>query len=126
MTARNNSLITDNCTVNNPRSQHCLDIGTLFSEAVGARKNRLIIGEISAKDLSVLEESEGGGILSPALPIRLAYFRDTEDGRQEWAAMTPEERNRLVWMATHGIQVDGTVYEVTNIDHELLRDLASL
>ena len=92
-------------------------------------KNRLIMGEIMPRKGSALSDDRSddqGGILLPALQIRLSYYRDTTDGQQDWAAMTKDERDTLVWMATHGVLVDGTVYEVTNFDASLLRDLGYL
>ena len=91
-------------------------------------KNRLIMAEITHLEGPAFGDdgSDDQGILSLPLHIRLSYFRDTEDGRQEWAAMTKDERDSLVWMATHGIQVDGTACEVVDFDTSLLRDLGYL
>ena len=87
------------------------------------------MGEIMPRKGSALSDDRSddqGGILLPALQIRLSYYRDTTDGQQDWAAMTKDERDALVWAATHGVLVDGTVYEVTNFDASLLRDLEYL
>ena len=91
-------------------------------------KNRLIMAEITHREGPAFGDdgSDGQGILSPPLQIRLSYYRDTTDGQQDWAAMTKDERDALVWAATHGVLVDGTVYEVTNFDASLLRDLEYL
>lgn len=69
---------------------------------------------------------DGRSILVPAQRIPLNYYRDTPDGRRDWATKATGERDTLLWMATHGIRVDGTVYEVTDLDPSLLRDLGHL
>ena len=92
-------------------------------------KNGPLMGEIThwkSHALSDDRSDDQGGILLPALQIRLSYYRDTTDGQQDWAAMTKDERDALVWAVTHGVLVDGTVYEVTNFDASLLRDLGYL
>lgn len=86
--------------------------------------NRLIMAEITGWEGP--SSGDAGGILMPTQQIRLSYYRDTTEGRRDWATMTTDERDNLVWMATHTILVDGTVCEVTHHDTLLLRDLGYL
>lgn len=85
----------------------------------------LIMGEIfgTQDTMAFFFDQDGGGILIPAAQIRLDYYRDNPEGRREWATMMLSERHRLVWNATHGVMVDGTVYETTDHDKDLVNHL---
>ena len=85
----------------------------------------IIIGEITDRGCSKPHD-DAGGIAFASLQIRLSSYRDTPEGQRDWAAMSLAERTTLIWAATHGIQADGTLYEITNKDSALLGDLNAL